>query len=132
MMPHARLHPSAPTKSSRTSSRPAPATLNEQVKVRTMMSANRISEILSIGSSMRVGRFVRGSNLFVKRLLLLPAAPQRVKELHQCQAFIELSLCQAQLGIEVTGIDVKDFQITCHSAFVAHICESNGILRGIG
>src|SRR5579864_1531143 len=122
MIPHARLHPNAPIKSSRTSSRPAPATLNEQVKVRTMIRANRTSEILSIGSSMGFGPFVRDSGIVATPLLLLPPAPQRVIELNQCQAFIELSLCQAELGVEVTRIAIKDFQVTRRSALIAHIC----------
>lgn len=49
-----------------------------------MISTNKTSEILSIGSIMRVGRSVRDSNIVVvKRLLLLPAASQRVIELNQ-------------------------------------------------
>ena len=120
-MPHAKLQPSAPTSMVRTSSRPASATLNEQVKVRTMISANRISEILSIGSSTRLGLFVRVSNIAVKHLLLLPPAPQCVVELHHCQPLIELSLGQAELGVEVTRIAVEDFEVTRHSTLVAHI-----------
>src|SRR5881397_65483 len=102
-MPHAKLQPSAPTSMVRTSSRPASATLNEQVKVRSMISANRISEIA------------------VKHLLLLPPAPQCVVELHHCQPLIELSLGQAELGVEVTRIAVEDFEVTRHSTLVAHI-----------
>ena len=53
MIPHARLQPSAPSSILRTSLRAAPITLNEQVKVSTMISPKRISEIRSIGSSRR-------------------------------------------------------------------------------
>ena len=119
MTPQARLQPAAPITSSRTSSRPAPATLNEQVKVRTMINANRTSEILSIGSSMRLRLFDKDSHIV--GLLLLPPASQRVIELNQCQAFIELRLCQAELGVEVACVAVKDFQVTRHSALVPHI-----------
>src|SRR5207247_11479242 len=110
-MPHAKLQPSAPTSMVRTSSRPASATLNEQVKVRTMISANRISEILSIGSSTRLGLFVRVSNIAIKHLLLLPPAPQCVVELHHCQPLIDLSLGQASLGVEVTRIAVEHVEV---------------------
>src|SRR5207247_9376409 len=103
-MPHAKLQPSAPTSMVRTSSRPASATLNEQVKVRTMISANRISEILSIGSSTRLALVVRVSNIAVKHLLLLPPAPQRVVELHDCPPRIELSLSQAEMTAAATRI----------------------------
>ena len=51
MMPQARLHPSAPTSITRTSSRPAWATLSEPVKVSTMISPNSTSDARSIGSS---------------------------------------------------------------------------------
>src|ERR1700746_964691 len=51
MIPQARLQPRALRSTVRTSSRPALATLSEQVRVRTMTSPNRISEILSMGSS---------------------------------------------------------------------------------
>ena len=43
MMPQATLHPSAPISISRTSSRPASATLREPVNVRTMISPKRTS-----------------------------------------------------------------------------------------
>src|SRR5277367_3600260 len=58
MIPHARLQPTAPMSNVRTSSRPALLTLIEQVKVRTMISPNQISEILSIGSSARLDVWV--------------------------------------------------------------------------
>ena len=54
MIPHARLQPIAPTSNVRTSWRPAWLTLMEQVKVRTMINPNQISEILSTGSSARL------------------------------------------------------------------------------
>ena len=53
MMPHPRLHPSAPMSIVRVSSRPASATLSEPVNVSTMMRPKRISETRSIGSSAR-------------------------------------------------------------------------------
>src|SRR6476659_4521010 len=54
MIPHARLHPSAPMSIVRTSSRPASATLSEPVNVRTMIRPKRTSETRSIGSSTRL------------------------------------------------------------------------------
>ena len=54
MIPHARLQPKAPMSISRTSSRPARFTLNEHVKVSTMINPNRISETRSMGSSSRL------------------------------------------------------------------------------
>ena len=58
MIAHARLQPTAPMSNARTSCRPAWLTLIEQVKVRTMISPNQISEILSIGSSTRLDVWV--------------------------------------------------------------------------
>ncbi len=54
MTPQATLHPSAPMSIVRTSSRPASATLNDPVNVRTMISPNRTSETRSIGSRTRL------------------------------------------------------------------------------
>lgn len=51
--PQARLQPIAATSMSRTSSRPLSITLSVPVKLRTMKSPNRISEIRSIGSRTR-------------------------------------------------------------------------------
>src|SRR4029077_7607703 len=67
MIPHARLQPNAPMSMVRTSSRPAPATLKEQVKVRTMIKANRTSVILSIGSRIRLGGCSKSANMVVER-----------------------------------------------------------------
>lgn len=50
-----RLQPSASISIVRTFPRFAPATLNEHVSVRTMMSPNKNSEILSTGSKTRFG-----------------------------------------------------------------------------
>src|SRR5437660_10152477 len=119
-MPHAKLQPSAPTSMVRTSSRPASATLNEQVKVRTMISANRISEILSIGSSTRLGLFVTVSNIAVKHLLLLPPAPQRVVEVPHSQPLIELSLGHDVLGGEATRTALVRFELARRCLLVAH------------
>src|SRR6185436_11043444 len=53
MTPQARLHPSAPTSISRTSARPAVATLSEPVKVSTMIRPKSTSVTRSMGSSTR-------------------------------------------------------------------------------
>ena len=55
--PHATLHPSAPKSISRTSIRPSPPRLKEQVMVSTIMSPNNTSAILSIGSRRRFPDF---------------------------------------------------------------------------
>jgi len=49
------LQPRAASSILLTSCRPAPATLNEQVKVSTMMSPKTTSETRSMGSRMRLG-----------------------------------------------------------------------------
>src|SRR4051812_31389987 len=54
MMPHAKLQPRAPISMTRTPSRPASATLNEPVKVRTMIKPKRTSEMRSCGSRTRL------------------------------------------------------------------------------
>src|SRR5207249_459646 len=54
MIPHARLHPSAPMSIVRMFSGPASATLSEPVKVRTMIRPKRTSETRSIGSNTRL------------------------------------------------------------------------------
>src|SRR5688572_14220245 len=51
MMPHARLHPSAPMSMVRTSARSASATLREPVKVRTMINPKSTSAMRSAGWS---------------------------------------------------------------------------------
>src|ERR1700757_2180298 len=110
MIPHARLQPNAPISMVR-----APATPKEQVKVRTMIKANRTSVILSIGSRIRLGGCSKSANMVVERLLLLPSTPQCVVELHQSQTLVKSSLCQAELGVKITGIAVENFQVTCHA-----------------
>ncbi len=63
MMPQAMLHPSAPISISRTSSRPASATLSEPVNVRTMISPKSTSETRSIGSRTRLRHATFGGNM---------------------------------------------------------------------
>src|SRR6266403_3963911 len=121
MIPHARLHPSAPMSMVRTCSRPAPATLNEQVKVRTMIKANKISVILSIGSRIRLDGCTESANMVGERLLLLPSAAQRVVKLHQSQALVELRLGQAELGIKIAGIAIENLEVTCYATPIPHI-----------
>src|SRR5258707_549052 len=110
MIPHARLQPSAPTSIARTSSRPAWATLNEQVKVRTMIKAKRISEILSIGSRRRSDELVKLVNMGGQKFLLLPPSTQCTIDFHQCQALFELGLSQPDLGVEVSSVAIENFQ----------------------
>src|SRR5262245_59989608 len=57
MTPQAMLQPRALTSISRTSARPAVATLREPVKVRTMISPKRTSDTRSIGSSTLFGEW---------------------------------------------------------------------------
>src|SRR6266850_543193 len=106
MIPQARLHPNAPMSMVCTCSRPAPATLNEQVNVRTMIKANRISVILSIGSRIRLDGCTESAHMVVEHLLLLPSSPKRVIKLHQGKAFVESRLCQVELGIEIAGVAI--------------------------
>ncbi len=61
MSPQARLQPSAPMSIVRTSSRPAPATLNEPVMVSTMINPKSTSEMRSTGSRTRIEGRLGGS-----------------------------------------------------------------------
>jgi hypothetical protein len=65
--PHARLQPIMPTSSSRTSSRPAVATLRVPVNVSAMIRPNSTSDIRSTGSRTRSDRVA--GNLGVDGLL---------------------------------------------------------------
>ena len=64
------------------------------------------------------------------QLLLLPSSSQRVINLHQCQSFVELCLCQTQLCREITCIAIQHFQITCGATTIAYGRESSCILCG--
>ena len=87
-----------------------------------MINANRISEILSIGSSRRSDELVRFFNIDVLESLLLPAATQCAIDLYQCKAFFELRLGEEDLGVEVSRVTIQNFQITGDSAAVARVC----------
>src|SRR5215469_14506968 len=61
------------------------------------IKANRTSKILSIGYKTRLdGRIMFSANFCQRDALLLPTPSQRVVELNQCEAFIQLSLCKSE------------------------------------
>jgi hypothetical protein len=64
MMAHARLQPSASNNIRLTLPRLAPNALKAQVSVRTIMSPNKNSEILSMGSKMRSAWVVGFADIF--------------------------------------------------------------------
>ena len=61
--------------------------------------------------------------------LLLPPTSQRIVELDESQSFVKFCLRQAQLGIEIAGIAVQDFEVTRDPTLVTNIREPRGILR---
>ena len=54
-------------------------------------------------------------------LLLLPTSTQCVVQLNQGKPFVQLRLCENELGIKIASVAVQHFEITRHSAAVAHI-----------
>ena len=67
MIPHATLQPSASISIVRTLPRLAPPALNVHVSVRTMMSPNKNSEILSAGSKTRLGFLAKSVDISTVR-----------------------------------------------------------------